>query len=129
MKQKRLDDFNMLMKDDDLILSDNEFKDILSIMSRHNENYAYRLSMKYNKFYHDCIVKTKNFIPFDENDYRIGERIYCLLNNISHIPACKYCNRDSYYINRKVGYTSSCTKCSKIKNADTRFAVHVKQFN
>lgn len=108
------------MKCNNLILSNNDFKRVLDIMSRHAENYAYCLSLKNNAFYHDCILKTKSFIPFDENEYRLGERVYCLLNGINAIPCCKYCGLPTYYMNRKIGYASSCTACSTLKNNDTR---------
>lgn len=129
IKQKKLDNFNELMKNEYLILSDLDFKNTLNVMSNHYENYAYCLSLKNNAFYHDCILKTRSFIPFDENDYRIGERIYCLLNNITSIPVCKYCGKPTYYMNRKIGYAESCTACSALKNNDTRYAVHSAQFN
>ena len=103
-----------------LILAQIEFDIKLNELLKKNENYAFVISNKFKDFYHDCVVKTSELIPFDVNDFNFRERIYLLSNNIAQIPTCCYCGKPVQFINRVVGYAKSCPSCKYQKNADTR---------
>ncbi len=57
----------------------------------------------------------KNFTLFLSKDAKIGERIYCLINNINSIPLCPICNNKLKFNRSSKGYYKHCsTRCSTI---------------
>lgn len=57
------------------------------------------------------ITELTNFL---RKDTTIGERIYCILNNINFIPKCPFCGKEVRYRGNGMGYHVYCSpKCAK----------------
>jgi len=81
-----------------------EFEEILKI-----ENIKVVISKFKESKKRKMLIDKTYFLPEDAN---IGERIYCLINNISERPKC-YCGNICKYINYSFGYCKNCSrKCS-----------------
>lgn len=59
-----------------------------------------------------------NMTSFFPPNIKLGERIYCILNDISFIKLCKECNKNSVkFLGKSLGYRDFCsTKCSNSNN-------------
>jgi hypothetical protein len=64
----------------------------------------------YPEILYNILEKTENLKPIDMYNWDWSERFYILLNNISKIPKCKYCQENTKYINIKQGYQPYCSK-------------------
>ena len=71
------------------------------------------------------LIKYTEFIKLELNEsypydsFRFKERIYCLLNNKTEIPTCKFCGAPVKFINIEKGYIPSCPNCSSDKIRET----------
>lgn len=60
------------------------------------------------------------FIPIDKDmvgvkAFNMPERLYCLANNISQKPTCKFCDSPVKFLGIKHGYYQSCADCQEEK--------------
>lgn len=96
------------LKNHSLILSNEEFDKKLKDIDNLKTNYSFSLSEDNLGFFNDVILKTEKILPLDINDLKISERIYILKNNLSSIPKCLYCDKETYFNNRIIGFSKTC---------------------
>lgn len=102
------------------VLSDEKYHELLTELWHKKPNYAFIVSCeKYEEFYYDLIYKTKNLLPFDENDIRIPERLYIQFHGLTEKPKCAYCGGETPFVNRFSGYRKSCPTCADVKTHET----------
>ncbi len=53
---------------------------------------------------------TKDIIPINIDNLRWNERFFILINDLTTLPKCKFCNSLTKYINFKIGYQPFCNK-------------------
>ena len=46
-----------------------------------------------------------------KKDLKLHERMYCILNDVTELPVCKYCGNTVKFISLKNGYAKSCAIC------------------
>ena len=107
-KIKRKEQFDKNLSDSTLYLEAETFEKIANELYHKDNNFTFTLSKKYIKFYHDLIIKTKDYLPIDLSDYRFSERIYCYVNKITKQPVCEACGKPVEFYNRIHGYHRTC---------------------
>lgn len=102
------------INDKSLRLDESIFTNLLNGFNRKPDNFGFIVTDRNFDFFHDLVVKTENILSFDPTDFRFSERIYISINNLKQIPRCEYCDTQTKFNNRKIGYSRTCPKHSHI---------------
>lgn len=80
-------------------------------------NHIWRLFRKLHPENTEEIMKLTSFLDLNKRNRKITffERIFCVLNNITEIPKCKYCHENEVDFERHNGgkyFDYCCNSCS-----------------
>ena len=105
-EQKEKEFYNIL-KEHKIRMNEEDFKKKLDDVDKLKSNYSFVLKREDFYFFNDLIIKTEKILPL-KSELEIPERIYIIKNNIKSIPTCIFCDKQTYFNNRIVGFSKTC---------------------
>jgi len=82
----------------------------IATMMRFKKNLSYKLE----------IEELTDFLNIGEQPAKISERVYCLLNNITHKIKCEICESFATFKTAGVGYSKTCSRKCRYKLQSTK---------
>ena len=107
-----------------ILLKNNEIKLFIQYLLEKNKSnvFIYKNDYKINEL---CsLIFYTQFLPLTLN---ISERSYLVMNNMTNIPKCLYCDTQVHYQNYKIGYSKTCPKCATKLAGFNRYKNHFNE--